>query len=317
MTELAIPERIEHHDGQPAAAAMLIAWARAAGAAHQLAVPLCETAFVPTHFQHKAGEATAAILYGAEAGLSPLQALQGVYVISGKPAMYARTLLAVTLAAGHDVWTEELTDARAVVCGKRRGGQNIEKSVWTIDRAKKAGYTKNQKYTTDPQSMLLARAQSDVCRRIAPDALLGMAYSVEELEDESTPAGTVMRANGEKRTARRAVAAAPVAEEPSLDEPPTATGSDLTDTGDVISAAQLKKLHATMGDHGLSDRDTGLAYISNLLGRDVTTSKDLSKAEASRIIDLLESGVVPDEPDLPIEDPPDEPDWPPVPEIPK
>ncbi|MCZ4506609.1 hypothetical protein O4273_27765, partial [Rhodococcus ruber] len=33
-----------------------------------------------------------------------------------------------------------------------------------------------------PQSMLYARASGDIARRVAPDALLGMAYHVEELE---------------------------------------------------------------------------------------------------------------------------------------
>src|SRR3954468_3900343 len=93
----------------------LIAWADAASAAHRLAAPLVTTDFVPAHFRPKGNSdealkqaqasATAAVLFGAEAGLSPLQALQGIYVIGGKPAMYARTLLAVTLAQGHDVWT--------------------------------------------------------------------------------------------------------------------------------------------------------------------------------------------------------------------
>lgn len=187
-----------------------------------------------------------------------------------------------------------------------------------MDRAKKAGYTKNAKYTTDPQSMLLARAQSDVCRRIAPDALLGMAYSVEELEDENAPAVAMMRASGEKRTARRAVAAVPPLE-PDLDEPAAAAQEDAEsepepETGGAITAPQLKKLHAAMGDRGLGDRDAGLAYISNIVGRDIDTSKDLSKAEASRVIDLLECAPPADEPTF--EDPP-EPDWPAVPEIPK
>lgn len=181
----------------------LMAWARAAKAANDLAIPLCQTSFVPEHFQGKPGEATAAILYGAEAGLSPLQALQGVYVISGKPAMYARTLMAVVLGAGHQVWTESESDTRVIVCGRRRGSDQIERAIWTIDRAKKAGYTRNSKYQTDPQAMLLARAQSDVCRRVAPDALLGMAYSVEELQDadDDTPPPA-------KRTVKRQTPAA-------------------------------------------------------------------------------------------------------------
>ena len=39
------------------------------------------------------------------------------------------------LRAGHDVWVEEQTDKRAVVCGQRRGSEHVQKSTWTIDRA--------------------------------------------------------------------------------------------------------------------------------------------------------------------------------------
>jgi hypothetical protein len=168
----------------PHAADELIVWAQAARAANELARPLCETSFVPVHFHGKPGEATAAIMLGAEVGLSPLQALAGIYVISGKPAMYARTLMAVVLGAGHEVWTESASSTEVTVCGRRRGTEHVERVTWTIERARKAGYTKNQKYSTDPESMLLARAQSDVCRRVAPDALLGMPYTVEEIQDD-------------------------------------------------------------------------------------------------------------------------------------
>lgn len=298
MTEIAT---ISTPPAQQSAPAQLVAWADAASAAHRLAVPLCKTEFVPQHFRGNEHAATAAILYGAEAGLSPLQALQGIYVISGRPAMYARTMLAITLSAGHEVWTEESTDTRVIVCGRRRGSQQVERVVWTLDRAKRAGYTKNAKYNSDPQAMLKARADSDVCRRIAPDALLGMAYSVEELEDEQ-PAQTtaVTRGDGPRRTARRAVAA-PVPE-PELDDPPPATSADAEPeppvaTDEPITAPQLKKLHAAMGNVGLSDRDAGLEYLSEQLGREVGSSKELSKAEASLVIDRLESFIDPEPPD--------------------
>ncbi len=308
MTELSLrDDRPVAVTEQPNAPASLIAWAEAARAANQLAVPLCRTDFVPAHFRGNADAATAAILYGAEAGLSPLQALQGVYVISGRPAMYARTLLAVALGAGHQVWTEELTDHRAIVCGRRRGGSTVERAVWTIDRAKKAGYLKNQKYSTDPQAMLLARAQSDVCRRIAADALLGIASSVEELEDETPTAGPSLNrttSNGGPRTARRAPAPPPA--EPDLEQPrqiakppadsqtaekpaaqPAAEPSQPGPPDVPITPQQSKKLHAAMNEAGMTDRDLRLAFCVDQIGRDITTSSDLTKAEASRVLDAL------------------------------
>jgi len=38
-----------------------------------------------------------------------------------------------------------------------------------------------------PEAMLYARAAGDICRRIAPDVLAGLSYSVEELQDDDTP----------------------------------------------------------------------------------------------------------------------------------
>lgn len=317
MTEIAIrPDAPPVAVAVQSAPALLTAWADAASAAHRLAAPLVMTDFVPAHFRPKGtsdeavrtaqAAATAAVLYGAEAGLSPMQALQGIYVISGRPALYARTMLAITLAAGHEVWTEESGDNRAIVCARRRGTRQVERVVVTMDQARKANWTSNKKYTTEPATMLLARAQSQACRRVAPDALVGMAYSAEELEDETVQTTTASRASdAPKRTARRAAVPAP--EEPELDEPPAASPES---SDDLITAPQLKKLHAAMGERGLSDRAEGLAFLSATLGRDVTTSKDLSKDEASRVIDRLESAPVDEEPDG--EEPGGEGAWPDV-----
>lgn len=289
----------------------LLSWARAAQAAHELAVPLCETSFVPSHFYNKPGEATAAILYGAEAGLSPLQALQGVYVISGKPAMYARTLMAVVLGAGHEVWTESESESRVIVCGRRRGSQQVEKAIWTIDRAKKAGYTKNAKYQTDPQAMLLARAQSDVCRRVAPDALLGMAYSVEELQDSDVDAPAPAKRTVARKKATPAdpteaweepqqdpgerkivdVDLPPLPNEEPAQAQPVAAEAREEKVGDRIPGSitprQTRMMMALLNQAGLSDRQDRLDLCQTLTGRGLTTSNDLTKGEAQKVIDHL------------------------------
>src|SRR5699024_2435614 len=142
---------------------------------------------VPQHFRGKPEDAAAAIMSGDEIGLTPMQSLQNLYVVSGKPALYARAMVALVLSHGHMIWTEKDTDTEVIVCGQRAGSNRAEKVSWTIDRARKAGYTSNKKYETDPRAMLYARASSDVARRIAPDVLAGVAYSVEELELEEQP----------------------------------------------------------------------------------------------------------------------------------
>lgn len=292
VTDL-VPRTSPGSDVVVAGADQLVQWARAASAAHELGTALCQTAFVPEVFRNKPGETTAAILYGAEVGLSPIASLRGVYVIGGQPSTYARTMMAIVLGAGHEVWTEELTDAKAVVCGRRRASQQVEKSTWTIERARRAGYTRNKKYETDPQAMLLARAQSDICRRVAADALMGLAYSVEELEDEQQPTRAVTRevAAPASTTRQRKSTAAPAPKEPPLKAEAPAEPEPQPEATEIppepITKAQLTKLHVLLQEAAFTDRELALEFYADTTGRPVESSKDLTKEEASAIIERL------------------------------
>lgn len=260
----------------------LVAWAAGLSAAHQIGTALCSTSFVPKEFKGRPEEAAAAILYGDEIGLSPTQSLQGVYVISGKPALYARTMAAVVMAAGHEVWTVSKTDSEVVVAGRRRGSTHVIEEKWTAARAKRAGYLSNKKYETDPAAMLYARALSDVCRQIAPDALAGISYSVEELElAEPAETVTVTREPAKPRTVqRKAKPAAIEPPEPSL-EPVDA------EPVEVATPGQVTHLVMAMSDAGIVDRDEVLAYVSGIVGRPVLTRKELTTAEVSRVVESL------------------------------
>jgi hypothetical protein len=112
--------------------------------------------------------------------------------------MRALLMRALVLSAGHDVWTEKETSTEAVVCGKRRGSEKPERSTWTIARAQQLGLTGKDNWKKQPQAMLFARATAEVCRRVAPDVLLGLPYAIEEL-DADTPAADEPK----KRVARR------------------------------------------------------------------------------------------------------------------
>ena len=264
----------------------LVAWAEAAVAAHSLATSLAQTTFVPKHFQGKPGDATAAIILGDELGLSPLSALRSIHVISGTPGLYARTMAALVLSHGHEIWTEEDTERKVTVAGRRRGSEHVERVTWTIDRATKAGYTSNAKYKTDPIAMLYARASGDVARRIAPDVLAGVPYSIEEIELAETPTVTVSRA-----TASRSVARAPKPEpvEPEIPEPETESADSVPPELDLIDprGKQMKALHAGLNEAGLQDRDEALRFVVETIGRDVDSTKALTRAEGSTVIDAL------------------------------
>lgn len=63
-----------------------------------------------------------------------------------------------------------------------------------------------------------------------------------------------------------------------------------SDDADRITGPQLAKLHILMAREGYdaASREEGLAYLSAKVGRDIATSKELTKREAMRVIDELE-----------------------------
>jgi hypothetical protein len=58
------------------------------GEAMKVAELLAKSSFVPNAYKGKSGDVLCAIQYGAEIGLPPLQALQGVAVVNGRPSVY-------------------------------------------------------------------------------------------------------------------------------------------------------------------------------------------------------------------------------------
>lgn len=172
----------------------LAAWAGAMGDAMTLAKGLAGTAFVPAHFQGKPADTAVAIMKGAALGLDPVAALESIYVISGKPALYTRSMVALVLARGHEIWTEEADATTVTVKGRRHGSSHVEASTWDTARVKAAGLDRNRQYAAHPEAMLYARAAADVCRRIAPDVLAGLSYGVEELQEPAIEAqATIQR----------------------------------------------------------------------------------------------------------------------------
>ena len=241
--------------------------------AHRIGSAIAATSFAPAHFKGKPEECAIAILYGATIGLDPMTAIQQIFVIGGKPALYARAMVAIVLSAGHEVWTEEESPGRVTVCGRRRGSDRVESVTWTTDLARQAGYTSNGQYQKNPRAMLYARASGDVARRVAPDALLGMAHSIEELRLEPARA----------ETARGASILEPATPEP---EDPVAEV-----VAEMVTDAQSRKIGAGMRELGLTDRGVALQYVSGVVGREVPSRSDLTKAEAGALIDRIEADL--------------------------
>jgi len=119
--------------------------------AYRLADGICYTSMVPDRFRGKPKDGAAAILFGAELGLTPIQSLQRVIVIHGTPGLEARTMKALLKAQGYGFRTVESTPTAAEIWAWEPGspreyneqGRRInpdEESRWTMEDAQRAGY---------------------------------------------------------------------------------------------------------------------------------------------------------------------------------
>lgn len=280
-----------------------------------LAAQIANTDFVPAAMRGKPAAVTACILFGDELGLGPMQSLAKIDVIDGRAAPKAELARALVLGAGHDLWIEESTSQRCTVVGRRRGSANEQRVTWTMDDAKRAGLDGKPNWRKWPRAMLVARASAELCRNSFSDCLGGITMFAEEVDDETAPDQTpapatltavakpTARTRRLDRAAENPAAVALAAElakapatEPDLPPLPDELGPETFDgifdevngTGtQMITDPQTKKLATMFGKVGLDSRDDRIKFCTIVAGRLVTSSKELTKDEASKVINRL------------------------------
>lgn len=118
-------------------------------------------------------------------------------------------------------------------------------------------------------------------------ALLAVTGVVSEDEDDDGDA-----AGGERYAQRRAPAAARPRGQATAQRAPRANAQPpLPGEGEGITAPQQKKLHASLNELGLGSREQGLTTIGEILGRAVTSTRELSKADAMTVINELDDRI--------------------------
>lgn len=302
MTELAErPSQVT--ETLSAGVARIVEWAQSARAAHDVATSLVQTSFVPEAFRGKPGEATAAILAGAEVGLSPMASLRSFDIIQGTAAPRAITLRAIVQSFGHEVEIVESTATRCIARARRRGTSSWQQSRWTIERAKALNLTGKANWKNQPEAMLVARATAEVCRLVASDAILGIAYTTEELSDEGPVEATVTELKP-ARTARRAARKpVPVAEipEPSLDEEETVTEPAAEPTPHTDHTSAERKMFALLNERGFADRDDALTFVRSVVDKPIISRSELTPDDVSRVINALDA-LTSDDPEPAVEE---------------
>lgn len=131
-----------------------------------------------------------AVQWGAEVGFSPMQALNSIPVINGRPSIMVEPALALALASGllvqrADRFEGEGLSRTAIVGLVRKGGMAIERR-FSVEDAKRAGLESKDIWRSYPDRMLLARALGYALKDLFPDVLRGMAVA-ETLDDFTLP----------------------------------------------------------------------------------------------------------------------------------
>lgn len=191
-------------------------WVELMTPAVELAKAVAGTEFVPKALRNNPAAITAAILFGDEVGLGPMQALAKIAVIDGRPTLAAEAQRALILAAGHSIWIEEATVTKVTVAGRRRDADETSRFTWTLDDARRAGLVGRPAWKAYPRQMLLARASAELARAIFADAIGGLAATeeIEELAAAGSENGPEPTPGTQKRKRKRTNVAATVASEP-------------------------------------------------------------------------------------------------------
>ena len=138
---------------------------------------------VPKDYVNKPGNVLVAVQTGAELGLKPMQSLQGISVLNGRPSIWGDAMRALVISHPEfEDLHEDKQDTYCTVTLKRRGRSAVV-TTFTMEDAKKAGLAgKSGPWQTAPKRMLQMRAFAFAARDLFADALKGIK-STEELRD--------------------------------------------------------------------------------------------------------------------------------------
>lgn len=225
---------------------------------------IVQSGLCPKQYIGKPKDAMIAILAGRQVGWGPIQSLQYIAVINGRPSMYGDGPTGLALASGkveaiYEWWE---CDGRVVdepnyttlkgypdsltACWKTKRKDHADPSKvarFSVSDAKMAGlWGKQGPWTTYPKRMLVCRARAWGLRDNYADALQGISQA-EEWEDMVPHRGLdPLEAQPEPITVEAEPVAPAVIETPEADR--TATREDKSALLDAVAAHLAEKVPA-------------------------------------------------------------------------
>jgi len=146
-----------------------------------------KSGLVPKDYIGKPGNVIVAVQMGVEIGLKPMQSLQNISVINGRPSLWGDALLALVKASGvcEYIHEEISADGETATCEtKRKGELKATTRTFTIKDATKAGLMTKDNWSKYPKRMLQLRARAWALRDVYPDVLGGLQVAEEQQDQE-------------------------------------------------------------------------------------------------------------------------------------
>jgi hypothetical protein len=174
---------------------------------------LASSSMVPKAYQGKPQDILVCVQWGYEMGLAPMQALQNIAVINGKPSVYGDAAMALVQASSvcedvEEYFEGEGTTNPVAVCVAKRKGRKPVTAKFSVEDAKRAGlWGKGGPWSAYPKRMMQMRARGFALRDAFPDVLKGL-ITAEEAQDfpvEAMPVPVAKPANPLDMVARSPV----------------------------------------------------------------------------------------------------------------
>jgi len=149
---------------------------------------LASSSMVPKAYQGKPQDVLVCVQWGYEMGLAPMQALQNIAVINGKPSVYGDAAMALVQASSvcedvEEFFENEGSPNPIAVCVAKRKGRKPVIAKFSVEDAKRAGlWGKQGPWSAYPKRMMQMRARGFALRDAFPDVLKGM-ITAEEAQD--------------------------------------------------------------------------------------------------------------------------------------
>ena len=144
---------------------------------------LADSDMVPKDFKGKPGNCLVAIQWGMEIGLKPLQAMQNIAVINGRPSLWGDAVIALARNSPVCEYIIEEDDGSTATCRVKRRGESEQFRTFSMADAKLAGLVGKQgPWTQYPRRMRQMRARAFAIRDVFPDVLKGLPVAEEVMD---------------------------------------------------------------------------------------------------------------------------------------